>query len=162
MKKITLLFSAMMCFSFFTFAQVQEGDIKLLQQYYGTEKMAVVKDYMDLTPAQDSVFWDDYNAYEKIRLELGKRRIQLIDKYAKDLMALNADNATDMVNEANAIDVEFKKLQKTYFKKMSKSIGVVKAAQFYQFEAYLNNAINLSIQENIPFVGELQKYRKQK
>ena len=162
MKKFTLMFSAFMCLSFFTFAQVQDGDIKLLQQYYGTEKMAVVKDYMELTPAQDSVFWDDYNDYEKARLELGKRRIQLVDKYARDIMSLNAENATDMVNEANAIDVEFKKLQKTYFKKMSKTIGVLKAAQFYQFEGYLNNAINLSIQESIPFVGELQKYRKQK
>jgi hypothetical protein len=149
-----------MFFSMFTFAQVQDGDIKLLQQYYGTEKMAVLKDYMALTPAQDSVFWDDYNAYESARLELGKRRIQLIEKYAKDLMALNADNATEMVNEANAIDVEFKKLQKTYYKKMAKKIGEVKAAQFYQFESYINNVINLSIQESIPFVGELQKYRK--
>jgi len=162
MKKITLLFSAFMCLSFFTFAQVQDGDIKLLQQYYGTEKMAVVKDYMALTPAQDSVFWNDYNAYETERLELGKRRIMLIDKYARDIMSLNDDNATDMIKEANAIDVTFKKLQMTYFKKMSKKIGVVKAAQFYQFESYINNAINMSIQENIPFVGELQKYRKQK
>ena len=162
MKKITLMFSAFMFLSVFAMAQIQDGDIKMLQQYYGTEKMAIVKDYMDLTPAQDSVFWDDYNAYETARLELGKRRIMLIDKYAKDLMSLTADNATEMVNEANAIDVEFKKLQKTYFKKMSKKIGVVKAAQFYQFEAYINNAINISIQESIPFVGELQKYRKQK
>ncbi len=162
MRKITLLFSALMCLSIFSFSQVQDGDIKLLQQYYGTEKMAVVKDYMALTPAQDSVFWNDYNAYETERLELGKRRIMLIDKYARDIMSLNDDNATDMIKEANAIDVTFKKLQMTYFKKMSKKIGVVKAAQFYQFESYINNAINMSIQENIPFVGELQKYRKQK
>jgi hypothetical protein len=162
MKKITLLFSALLLFSMYTFAQVQDGDIKMLQQYYGTEKMAVVKDYMALSPEQDLVFWDDYNAYEKGRLELGKRRILLIDKYAKDIMSLNEDNATDMIKEANAIDVAFKKLQMTYFKKMSKTIGVVKAAQFYQFESYINNAINMSIQENIPFVGELQKYRKQK
>jgi hypothetical protein len=162
MKKFALLFSAIICFSMFTFGQLQEGDIKLLQQYYGTEKTAVVKDYMDLTPAQDSVFWKDYDAYEATRLELGKRRLQLIDKYARNIMALNADNAAEMVNEANAIDVEFKKLQKTFFKKMSKTIGAVKAAQFYQFEAYINNAINISIQESIPFVGELQKYRKQK
>jgi hypothetical protein len=70
-------------------------------------------------------------------------------------MSLSADKATEMVNEANAIDVEFKKLQKTYYKKMSKTIGEVKAAQFYQFEGYLNNIINLGIQENIPFVGEI-------
>lgn len=42
---------------------------------------------------------------------------------------------------------------------MSKKIGPVKAAQFYQFENYLNNVINLSIQESIPFVGELEDLR---
>ena len=162
MRRITLLVSALICFSVYTFAQVQEGDIKMLQQYYGTAKTTVVKDYMDLTPAEDSVFWKDYNAYETARLELGKRRIQLIDKYAKNIMDLNAENAPEMVNEAIAIDMEFKKLQKQYFKKMSKTIGVVKAAQFFQFESYINNAINISIQESIPFVGDLQKYRKQK
>lgn len=162
MKKITLFLSAFLFMSMFSFAQVQDGDVKMLQQYFGTEKMALVKDYMSLTPAQDSVFWDDYNTYEKARMELGKRRIVLIDKYAKDIMSLNADNATEMIKEANAIDVAFKKLQMTYFKKMSKTIGVVKAAQFYQFESYINNAINMSIQESIPFVGDLQKYQKVK
>ncbi len=155
MKKITLFFSAFLFASMFTFGQVQEGDIKIFQQLFGTEKAAMVKQYMNLTPQQDSLFWKDYNAYENQRLELGKRRIRLVENYANSIMSLSADKATEMVNEANAIDVEFKKLQKTYYKKMSKTIGEVKAAQFYQFEGYLNNIINLGIQENIPFVGEI-------
>ena len=151
-----------MCFSIFTFAQVQQGDIKIVQQYFGTEKAALVKDYMDLTPGQDSVFWKDYNTYEAARQELGQRRIMLVDKYFKDVTSLNAENATDLVKEANAIDVAFKKLQLQYYKKMSKTVGEVKAAQFYQLEGYLNNIINLGIQENIPFVGEIEQMRKKK
>ena len=156
MKKMTLLFAAFLCASMFTFGQVQEGDIKIFQQLFGTEKAAMVKQYMNLTPQQDSLFWKVYDSYETERLELGKRRIRLVENYANSIMSLSADKATEMVNEANAIDVEFKKLQKTYYKKMSKTIGEVKAAQFYQFEGYLNNVINLSIQENIPFVGEIE------
>jgi ATP-dependent helicase YprA (DUF1998 family) len=156
MKKLTLLFGAFLCASMFTFGQVQEGDIKIFQQLFGTEKAAMVKQYMNLTPQQDSLFWKVYDSYETERLELGKRRIRLVENYANSIMSLSADKATEMVNEANAIDVEFKKLQKTYYKKMSKTIGEVKAAQFYQFEGYLNNVINLSIQENIPFVGEIE------
>jgi hypothetical protein len=160
MKKITLLFSAFLLMSVYSFAQVQEGDIKFFQQLFGMEKVALVKEYMDLTPQQDSVFWKDYNAYESDRLELGKRRIKLIDNYARNYSTLDDAKATEMINEANAIDVEFKKLQKAYYKKMTKTIGAMKAAQFYQFESYLNNAINITIQENIPFVGELDKMRK--
>jgi len=160
MKKIALLFSACLFFTLYSFAQVQEGDIKVFQQLFGTEKMALVKEYMALTPQQDSLFWDDYKIYEDARLELGKRRIKLVDNYANSIMTLSADKATELVNESNAIDTEFKKLQKTYYKKMSKKIGEVKAAQFYQFESYINNLINLSIQENIPFVGEVEMMYK--
>ena len=162
MKKAILLFSAFMLFSVFTFAQVKEGDIQLVQQYFGAEKTLLVKEYMNLTPAQDSLFWKDYNAYETARQELGKRRIQLVDKYAKSITSLDATKADEMINEANAIDISFKKLQKQYYKKMSKTIGAVKAAQFYQLEGYLNNVINLSIQESIPFVGELEQMHDKK
>ena len=162
MKKASLLFSAFMLFSVFTFAQVKEGDIQLVQQYFGAEKTLLVKEYMNLTPAQDSLFWKDYNAYETARQELGKRRIQLVDKYAKSITSLDATKADEMINEANAIDISFKKLQKQYYKKMSKTIGEVKAAQFYQLEGYLNNVINLSIQESIPFVGELEQMHNKK
>jgi hypothetical protein len=160
MKKITLFLTAFILMSVYSFAQVQEGDIKFFQQLFGTEKIALVKEFMDLTPQQDSVFWKDYDAYETARLELGKRRILLIDEYGKNYTKLTDAKATELINEANAIDVEFKKLQKTFYKKMTKSIGAMKAAQFYQFESYLNNAINITIQENIPFVGELDKIRK--
>lgn len=160
MKKITLIFSAILLFATYSFSQVQEGDIKFFQQVFGVEKAALVQQYMDLTPKQDSVFWKDYNAYESERMELGKRRIQLIDNYARNYSTLDDAKAGEMINEANAIDVAFKKLQKTYYKKMAKSIGAMKAAQFYQFESYLNNAVNITLQENIPYIGELDKMRK--
>jgi len=53
--------------------------------------------------------------------------------------------------------MSFKKLQKKYFKTFKEKIGSVKAAQFYQFENYLNNVINFYIQQSIPFVGELEQ-----
>jgi hypothetical protein len=160
MKKIALLFSAFMLLSAVGFSQVQQGDIKLIQQYFGMEKASLVKDYMDLTLKQDSAFWPVYNAYEAERMELGKRRIVLINDYANSLTTLTDAKATELIKEANSIDVSFKKLQLTYNKKMTKAIGAVKAAQFYQFESYINNVINIGIANNIPFVGELEKMHK--
>jgi hypothetical protein len=143
-----------------SFSQVQEGDIKLFQEMFGADKVAMVKQYMALTPQQDSVFWKDYEPYEAARKELGKRKVLALDDYGKNYMNLTDDKAIELVNEVIAIDIEFKQLQKTYFKKMSKSVGALKAAQFFQFESYLNNAINIMVQENIPFVGDMEKHRK--
>jgi len=75
-------------------------------------------------------------------------------------MTLTDEKASELVKEANAIDVAFKKLQLTTNKKMTKAVGAVKAAQFYQFENYLNNVINVGIANNIPFVGEMEQIRK--
>jgi hypothetical protein len=62
-----------------------------------------------------------------------------------------------MVSNGVDLEIKFKKLQKKYFTELSKKIGPVKAGQFYQFENYINNLINLSIQQSIPFVGEFQQ-----
>ena len=162
MKKTALLISSFILFSLFTFAQVNEGDVQIIQKYFGVEKMALLKEYMNFSPQQDSLFWKDYNAYETDRQELGKKRIQLIDEYMKAINNLDESKATSLVDRSNANEIAFKQLLKKYFTKFSKTIGPVKAAQFYQFENYLNNIINLTIQENIPFVGELEQKHDQR
>lgn len=63
MKKITLIFSALLLFSLYSNSQILESDIKFVQDVFGMEKTAMVKQYMNLTPQQDSLFYPDYNAY---------------------------------------------------------------------------------------------------
>jgi hypothetical protein len=157
MKRTLITLFVAMIASMTAMAQVQEGDIQIIQQYFGLDKMALVKEYMKFTPKQDSAFWPIYNAYETERRAIGKERIKLVDEYMKAINNLNDASATSLVDRSNANEINFKKLQKKYFAQMSKAIGPVKAGQFYQFENYLNNIINLTIQENIPFVGELEQ-----
>lgn len=157
MKKIVLLF--LMLGSLNLFSQISQGDIQIVQQLFGVEKTALIKEYMAFTSLEDSAFWPVYDNYERERLELGGQRIKMVEEYVNSVQDITAEKATDLVNRSTGIEMSFKKLQKKYFKQMSKAIGPVKASQFHQFENYLNNVINLTIQENIPFVGELhQKY----
>lgn len=139
------------------FAQISKGDVQILQDYFGAEKTIVVKEYMELSSLQDSLFWPIYHDYEQARLELGKERIANVNEYVKNVVNVTEDKATELVNKNIALEMDFKKLQKKYYKTMAKKIGAVKAAQFYQFENYLNNIINLSVQESFPFVGELEQ-----
>lgn len=156
MKKLALLISAIVLFGMTSFAQ-SDSDIAMLQQYFGVEKIAMLKDYMKLSPQQDSAFWPIYNSYETERRELGKQRIMLIKDYMNSISNVSSERATELVNRGVNLDIGFKKLQQKYYKKMLKAVGPVKAAQFYQIENYLNNIINLGIQEQIPFLGELEQ-----
>ena len=161
MKKQTLLITLLLTGAINLFAQVSQGDIQLMQQYFGTEKTALIKETMKLTPAQDSVFWPVYTKYENERQQLGKERIQLVQQYLKNIENVTEDKATMMVNSGVALEIKFKNLQKKYFAELTKKVGAVKAAQFYQLENYLNNVVNLSIQEEIPFVGDLEQKHSQ-
>jgi len=157
MKKQILIIAILLFGSFSLFSQASKGDVEVMQKLFGVEKAAVIKEYMALTPQQDSVFWPIYNKYENERLALGTRRIELVDEYLKNVQNVSTDKAKEMVSNGVDLEIKFKKLQKKYFTELSKKIGPVKAGQFYQFENYINNLINLSIQQSIPFVGELQQ-----
>jgi len=49
-EKSSLVFRCVFICVNVTFGQVQEGDIKFVQQLFGVEKAALVKEYMNLTP----------------------------------------------------------------------------------------------------------------
>ena len=157
MKKQILILAIFFLGSTGLLAQVSLGDVQMVQKYFGAEKLALVKQYMTLTPKQDSAFWPIYNKYETERQAMGVERIAMIDAYLKNIKDITEANATLMVDKGVAFEIKFKNLQKKYFTEMAKKIGPVKAAQFYQLENYINNVINLNIQENIPFVGEMEQ-----
>ena len=52
---------------------------------------------------------------------------------------------------------KYTKFQQSYFTKFSAVIGGLQAAKFIQLEDYIETCIRLSIQEEIPFIGELDK-----
>ncbi len=157
MKKQIVTFLVLSFLSVNIFAQLSSGEIKILQDYFGAEKTMLIKDYMGFSAEQDSLFWPIYDNYERERLELGKQRIALVEEYIKNVENISQDEAANLVNKSVGLDMSFKKLQKKYYKSFSKKIGHVKAAQFHQFENYLNNVINLSIQQSIPLVGDLEQ-----
>ena len=157
MKKQSIILMVLSLITVSLFAQISKGDVQMMQDYFGAEKTILVKEYMELSPQQDPVFWPVYNDYEQQRLELGKQRISLVEEYVKNVENVSDEESANLVNKSVALEMSFKKLQKKYFKTFKKKIGSVKAAQFYQFENYLNNVINLYIQQSIPFVGELEQ-----
>lgn len=157
MKKQIIILLTLSMVSVTMFAQISKGDVQIMQDYFGAEKTILVKEYMALSSDQDSLFWPIYHNYEQARLELGKERMANINEYVNNVVNITEDKAKELVNNGADLDIQFKKLQKKYFKSFSKKIGAVKAAQFYQFENYLNNVINTSIQESFPFVGDLEQ-----
>lgn len=153
MKKLLAL--AFMLGTFFnTQAQDLESEVELFQSIFNTEKKAMVADFMALNDEQGKAFWEIYNDYEAERKELGKQRINLLQRYADSYEKMNDESADALMKDFVKMQNSISKVKQKYAKKVSKAIGAKKALQFIQFEEYLDRAIGMYIMNNVPFVGE--------
>lgn len=138
-----------------SFAQSNKEDVDMIQAMFGKEKKELVKVYMAIPEAQAQAFWTVYDQYETERKAYGKKRIALLEEYASKYGNIDDTQATGMMDKKIALYNEFGKLQKKYFGKTSKVIGGKNAAKLFQIEDYFENSLRLAIQENIPFIDEL-------
>lgn len=157
MKNSVLLFAFIVCSALGSFAQSNKEDVDMIQSMYGKNKKELIQAYMTIPDSQKEGFWKLYDQYETDRKSLGKERIALIEDYANNYATLDDKKASDLMSKKMKSNESFSKLQKKYFGSMSKQIGGLQASKFFQLEDYLDNNIKLMIQENIPFIDELDK-----
>ncbi len=155
MKKLFVL--AFLFIPYFMNAQTETQDIALIQAYFGKEKQTLVRDYMKLDEATAKVFWTLYDEYEKDRQKLMRERIKNVEGYISKYGDMNSDASEDMMEDILDSDIDLVKLEKKYLSKMTKAIGGIQAARFFQLENYLRNLIATNIQEKIPVLNGLKK-----
>ena len=156
MKKVIFVATAFML-SAGLLAQSNKEDIELIQAIFGKEKKELVQAYMTVPEAKSAKFWELYDVYETSRKKLGKERISLIEAYANSYEKLDNKKATELMTKKMAWADKYTKFQQSYFTKFSAVVGGLEASKFMQLEDYIENCIRLSIQEDIPFIGELDK-----
>ena len=156
MKKVNV-FAIAFLLSASLFGQSNKEDIDLIQSIFGKEKKEVVQVYMTIPDAQSAKFWELYDVYETERKKLGQERIKLIEDYATNYEKLDNKKATDLTTKKLAWVNKYTAFQQKYLTKFSAIIGGLQASKFIQLEDYIENCIRLMIQEEIPFVGQLDK-----
>jgi hypothetical protein len=153
MKK-TLLTTLMVGMAFVVFSQSNKEEVDLVQSVFGMEKKAMAAEFIKLEGAQKDAFWVAYDEYEGKRKELGKKRLDLLNKYVSSYTSLDDTNTDEIIKEIIKQQGETDKLIVTYYNKIKKGSGVKAAAQFYQFEHYILSKIRAEILEEIPLIGE--------
>lgn len=154
MKKLFILFAAVLGFGY-TQAQSNIEEVKIFQELFGSEKKALVAEFIKLDgPAKDA-FWTLYDQYETERKELGLARVDLLKKYAENYLTLDDVKTNEIMKEMISLASKHEKLITTYYNKINKAVGAKSAGQFYQLEGYFLSVIRVAILDEIPFIGEL-------
>ncbi|MBS1545213.1 MAG: hypothetical protein JST14_16370 [Bacteroidetes bacterium] len=154
MKKLVMICSAVLL-SLGVFAQSNKEDVDIIQSVLGKQKKEIVAGFIKLEGAQADAFWKNYDAYETERKALGKKRIELLEKYASSYNSMDDAQMDGIIKEIQSLQEKTDKLIVKYYGIIKKGSGVKPAAQFYQLEGYLLSVIRASILDNIPFIGEL-------
>lgn len=155
--KTFLLTTVMVVLGFVVFSQSNKEEVDLEQASFGMEKKAMVAEFIQLEGAQKDAFWTMYDEYETKRKVLGRKRIDLLNKYVDNYATLDDVTGDQIVKEMMALQTDTDKLIATYYNKVKKASGVKAAAQFYQLENYILAGIRSTIMENIPLVGEFDR-----
>lgn len=134
-------------------AQSLQTEVEIIQEAVGLEKKVAVANFMELDDSAES-FWTIYDEYEAERKKLGKDRIKIIVDYAQSYPRISEEEIMALYKRTTTLKKSFDKLQKTYFNRMKKAVGVSKAAQFWQMENYFNAMVQAEIYSQIPFIGE--------
>jgi len=134
-------------------------EAKMIKQIWGKEKKTLVDAYMDFSPAEADAFWPMYEEYSQKSRELTAERIRVLNHYGNNYGKFTGEDADLMVKTVLNNQASMAKLQKKYYKKFKKAIDPVRAAQFLQMERYLQSSVWQAVNNNIPFIGELEESR---
>lgn len=117
-------------------------------------KKLVVANNMSLTDGEAKVFWPVYDAYQKDLHEINLRLARLIDDYAAAFNkgAISNEKATQMIDEAIAIEMEEANLKRRYVPKLSAVLPGAKVARYLQIENKIRAIVRHELAEAIPLV----------
>jgi len=154
MKRRVAPLIGLLCLLFAVRTYAQD-EIAEVQKEWGKSKKELVHSAMDLSKSDSAKFWPLYAQYEKQRQKLGRTRILALTDYAENCQNLTNAKADQIVTKIIQNDLALAKLQQQYYTSMKAKLGAIKAAKFLQIESYIATSIRSAIQEEIPFIGEL-------
>jgi hypothetical protein len=151
MKKILVLALFTVFAAATSFAQ--QNEVELLKSKYKHEKKEIVSAFMNLSNDDAKKFWPIYDEYEHERGKLATMRIDILTEFAKNYKTLTDEHADKLITGVFEYQKEMTSLRQSYYKKVKKALNARRAASFVQVEEFLESAIRLLIQANVPYIA---------
>jgi len=136
-----------------------QDDVQQIQKEWGRDKKVLVGMAMDLSASDSVKFWPLYDKYEKERQRLGRERLKILTEYADNLDNLTNTKTDDIINRLFKNDAALTKLHQQYYTSVKTKMNARQAAKFLQIETYFNTAIRSAVQDELPYIGELDNMK---
>jgi len=140
-----------------SYSQSNNTDIDVVQSLFGRDKRLIIDQHLQLDEKQNSSFWRLYDQYEVKRKAIEKEGFMLLKEYADNYNAMDDAEARKLIVKFIRSMDGYNTLYKVYFRKMEKVVGSLEAAKFIQMEVFIQTALQESLQNQLPVIGELQR-----
>jgi hypothetical protein len=130
------------------------SNMEILRQKIIADKKLLVASNMNLTEAEAKAFWPVYDAYQKDLQQIDQRLNKVINDYATAFNkgAMLNETATQLIDEAIAIEMAEANLKRLYVPKLSKVLPGTKVARYIQIENKVRAIVRYELAELIPLV----------
>lgn len=130
------------------------SNMEILREKIAADKKLVVASNMNLTEEEAKAFWPVYDTYQKELYQINQRLAKMIDDYATAFnkgTVLN-ETATQLIDEAIAIEMAEANLKRTYVPKLSAVLPGAKVARYLQIENKIRAIVRYDLANAIPLV----------
>lgn len=135
-----------------------EGE-DIITEIFGKNKDALLKDYLRISPVETKGFQEALMDYETDKQPWQAERLALLRMYNEEFTSLDEKKLNSLTKQMMNNDLEYSHLQMRYFRRMNKLLGANRAAKFFQLDSYFEQSTKSYIQNNLPFIKELEAGR---
>lgn len=141
-----------------TAAANPENDIVL--SLFGRSREDLFCNYLKVSRGERPLFIDALAQYEMEKEPYIQERIGLLKVYNEKYTSLDEPMMNSLTKNIIRNDKEFVALQTRFYRRMIKLLGGNRAAMFFQLDNYLELSTRLYLQDELPFIKELESGRK--
>jgi GTPase involved in cell partitioning and DNA repair len=131
-----------------------EGTLEIDMDNFLTAKKALVKETLQLTEKESTVFWALYDAYVKAQIKIFNRHTALIREHKKKSENLSDKEAEVLINKYLELQADDLKLKQAYVKKFSKKLPYRRVYQFFDLEDRIEAGFFAVVAEELPLIEE--------
>jgi len=128
----------------------------LVTQIFGKNKESLLNDFLKISPLEERAFQSAFLEYETEKSPRLTERIALLKMYNEEFSSIDEKKMNSLTRQFINNDLEFGRLQMRYFRKFNKLLGATRAAKFFQLDNYLEQSTRVYLQNQLPFIKELE------
>ena len=126
--------------------------VTLLRADVRAEKVAILTEVMQFTPAEDAAFWPIYREYDAELSKVNDERVTLIAEYSDNYTQVTDALADKLALKALELEGRRTGVKEKYYGRLKSALSAKTAARFLQVENQLLMVIDLQIAAALPIV----------